>query len=360
MGVKTGIEWCDSTWNPLEGCSPVSPGCKNCYASATAGRFGGPGQHYEGLVRINLAGKPTDEWNGVIHFAEKHLLDPLKWLSVIDHALGCSGTRSRGRRTCGCPARPRRIFVNSMSDAFHENVERIWLVRIFAVMAATHWHRYQLLTKRPAEMAATLADDEFREDVIDCAAALIEEHWSRFTSMPPGFAWDDDCIEPVGAVWPLPNVWLGVSLENQATADKRWESTRKVSGMGWLTWVSSEPRLSAIDWSGWEFICWLVSGGESGKLPDIRPSHPDWFRADRDWCRSENIDWFFKQWGEWRDRRLGDSDAQPRMRLTDAGADGSVLGSAGANDVWMQRVGKHASGALLDGKEYKNFPEAAA
>src|SRR5580698_10533929 len=116
MSDKTQIEWTDATWNPTRGCTPVSPGCKNCYAAKFAKRFGAPGKPYEGLVRINAAGKRTDEWSGQIRFVEKHLLDSLRWQE------------------------PRRIFVNSTSDLFHENVTDAMLDRIFAVMALADDH----------------------------------------------------------------------------------------------------------------------------------------------------------------------------------------------------------------------------
>ena len=126
MSVNTGIEWTDSTWNPIRGCSLVSEGCRNCYAMGVAARFSGPGQAYEGLARRRSNGEP--QWTGKVAVVEKHMLDPLRW---------------RGSR---------RIFVNSMSDLFHENVTDETIDRVFAVMALAPWHTFQVLTKRPRRM----------------------------------------------------------------------------------------------------------------------------------------------------------------------------------------------------------------
>ncbi|GGA80852.1 hypothetical protein GCM10011507_35100 [Edaphobacter acidisoli] len=128
MGTKTGISWTDATWNPIRGCSRVSEGCRHCYAERAAYRFSGPGQPYEGLVQIGADGKRRPQWNGQVRFVEEHLLDPLKW------------------------TRPRRIFVNSMSDLFHENVTDDMRDKIFAVMALCPQHTFQVLTKRPERM----------------------------------------------------------------------------------------------------------------------------------------------------------------------------------------------------------------
>src|SRR5579885_1145834 len=125
---KTSIEWTNATWNPIRGCSRVSEGCRNCYAEKVAFRFSGLGQPYEGLVRINAAGERKPEWNGEVRLVEEHLRDPLKW------------------------KKPQRVFVNSMSDLFHENVPDEWIDKIFAVMALCPQHIFQVLTKRPERM----------------------------------------------------------------------------------------------------------------------------------------------------------------------------------------------------------------
>jgi hypothetical protein len=136
----TGIEWTDSTWNPIRGCSRVSEGCRNCYAESRAYRFSGPGQPYEGLVTIGETGERKRQWNGQVRFVEEHLLDPLKWSSY-------STTPSRGEGRWKY-VRPRRIFVNSMSDLFHPNVKDEWIDKIFAIF----WRRRG---RRPAASSST-------------------------------------------------------------------------------------------------------------------------------------------------------------------------------------------------------------
>ena len=162
MSAKTGIEWTDATWNPVRGCSRVSEGCRNCYAEKVAYRFSGPGQPYEGLVRINAAGERKLEWNGQVQLVEKHLLDPLKWKE------------------------PRRIFVNSMSDLFHENIPDEWIDKIFAVMALSPQHTFQVLTKRPERMRKYLSAPETRE-------RIRREAWEIAAYKAPGVGqtWTD-------------------------------------------------------------------------------------------------------------------------------------------------------------------------
>jgi protein gp37 len=188
MANTTGIEWTDATWNPIRGCSRVSEGCRNCYAEKVAYRFSGPGQPYEGLVQLDSAisrenARRIPKWNGKIKFVEEHLLDPLKW------------------------KKPRRIFVNSMSDLFHENVTDEMLDRIFAVMALCPQHTFQVLTKRPERMLKYLGRACGR--IADVVMKMRKERNDRSCVGPlphitPGAAW-----------WPLANVWLGVSVENQ-------------------------------------------------------------------------------------------------------------------------------------------------
>ena len=177
MGAKTGIEWTDATWNPIRGCSRVSEGCRNCYAERQALRFAGPGQAYEGLAVLQN-GRP--HWTGKIAFVEEHLLDPLRW------------------------RKPKRIFVNSMSDLFHENVTDEMRDKIFAVMALSPQHTFQVLTKRPKQMLGYLERNATGGRIFHVAQKLdAKGHGAGSGS------------------WPLPNVWLGVSVENQVAADER-------------------------------------------------------------------------------------------------------------------------------------------
>lgn len=316
MASKTGIEWTDSTWNPILGCSRVSAGCRNCYAENIAARFrtnkAGKETVYSGLTQI-VNGHP--QWTGKI-VETKQILTPLRWRS------------------------PRRIFVNSMSDLFHENVTDEQRDRIFAVMALCPQHAFQVLTKRPERILEYFHAGRF--DQIRIAASFIaggmQNEWS----------------------WPLPNIWLGVSVENQQTADQRRESMRQLAEAGWFTWVSSEPRLGPIDWIGWEFLRWMVTGGESGK--SARPMHPDWPREDLQWCQDHNIPFFFKQWGEWAPyNSLLDGDYTHKKFIC---FDGRVLNFGEPNpdglDMgdWAQiaRRGKKAAGHLLYGKAHQEFP----
>ncbi|EQD41740.1 Phage Gp37Gp68, partial [mine drainage metagenome] len=176
MGDRTGISWTDATWNPLRGCSRVSAGCVHCYAEIVAARFSGPDQPYEGLLH-----PITHGWNGQLRFVEGALEQPLRW------------------------SRSRLIFVNSMSDLFHENVPDDWIDRIFAVMALAPRHTFQVLTKRPERMLAYLGQlTDNREHAIGAQMLAISR--GRDPGLPE---------------LPLPNVWLGVSVEDQAAADVR-------------------------------------------------------------------------------------------------------------------------------------------
>lgn len=347
MGRESNIDWTDSTWNPIRGCSAVSPGCKNCYAAKVAKRFSGPGKPFEGLVRIDAAGHATDDWNGEIRFVEEHLLDPLKWCPAE-----IGGPYGPG------PGRPRRIFVNSVSDLFHENLSRKHLVSILAVMALCPQHRFQVLTKRHERMAEVLyhGNEALKVEVQIAMAVLLAELFAQDS----GFSaktiiaildrlkatarneHDEIAIDYINPVWPLRNVIVGVSVENQEWADKRWEPLYLVSKVGWRTMVSYEPALGPVDWhdgSSWGFLDWLISGGES--QAGARPSHAAWHRAARDFAAEHGIAYFFKQWGDW----LPDNQNPVMMQDPEPPASGAI------------KVGKKKAGHLLDGKEHRAFPE---
>jgi protein gp37 len=323
-------------------------------------RFSGPGLAYAGLTALG-------RWNGRIEFVEEHLLDPLRWKT------------------------PRRIFVNSMSDLFHENVTDEMRDRIFAVMALCARHTFQILTKRPERMLAYLGEPGRRSDVMLAAGDLafeIEAHVKYPRSMFPKNAevvYDlgadrDECGCRVSSNWPLLNVWLGVSVENQKAADERIPlllktpaAVRFISAEPLLRHVSLEELLSvsgigrylnALSNAGVDpgaeiatRLDWVICGGESG--PGARPMHPAWACSLRDQCVAAGVPFFFKQWGEWRDHRWDDPDNKPHVRLTRDGKDGQILGSARDNDVWMARLGKKSAGDLLDGVQWHQFPEVA-
>ncbi len=299
MGDNTGISWTDATWNPLRGCSRVSAGCVHCYAETVAARFSGSGQPYEGLVH-----RITRGWNGKLRFVEDALEQPLRW------------------------ARPRLIFVNSMSDLFHENVPDAWIDRIFAVMALALRHTFQVLTKRPERMLAYMnMRTDNREHAISEQMRVISH--GRDPGLPE---------------LPLPNVWLGVSVEDQTAADLRIPLLLQCSAA--VRWLSCEPLLGPVDldrvlWPNKNGhrgehsgelgqIDWVVAGGESG--PGARPMQPVWARTLRDACVQAGVPYYFKQWGEW------------------------APAGAAAGSERLVRVGKRKAGSLLDGVDHKAWP----
>jgi protein gp37 len=317
-----GISWTDATWNPIRGCSRVSEGCRNCYAERVAARFNGPGLAYEGLVRMTN-GHP--QWNGTVRVVEAHMLDPLKW------------------------KRPQRIFVNSMSDLFHENVSDETIDRIFAVMALCPQHMFQVLTKRPERMLAYLKQ------------AFSEQQMQRWVDAARRDAIVN--LSPrneaalVDLEWPLPNVWLGVSVEDQKTADERIPLLLQTPAA--VRWISAEPLLGGIkltrhhaycpihDFDGGfctgdcpdrQYLDWIVVGGESG--PGARPMHPEWARSLRDQCVAAGVAFHFKQWGEWL----------PAM------CDGSPgdFQHLNAGDTPI-RIGKRKAGRTLDGRTWDEY-----
>lgn len=334
MGAKTGIEWTDATWNPILGCSRVSEGCRNCYAEGIAGRFGqGKQTVYSGLTQI-VNGRPV--WTGQIK-ETRQLLEPLSW------------------------KQPKRVFVNSMSDLFHENVTDEMRDRIFAVMALCPQHTFQVLTKRPVALwdYLFLINSSFREAMIGKEALKI--HHAR--TGEPVLEWSG---------LPMPNVLLGFSAENQETFDARWKVMGRLATgrpeAQFSTFASLEPLLGPIDMGRGRLPGWVIVGGESG--PHARPMHPDWARSLRDQCQAASVPFFFKQWGEWAEvdggapNHIFDVDKQhASIDATNCviALDGHVPRTEHEmfEDVryrWMSRVGKKAAGALLDGCEWNEFP----
>jgi protein gp37 len=287
------IQWTESVWNPTSGCDRVSPGCGiarfegdnvgGCYAMAMAKRLKAMGQ-----PKYQTDGDPRTSGPGfglTVH--EDALTIPLRW------------------------KKPRRIFVNSMSDLFHDDVPLAFIERAFAVMAASPRHTYQLLTKRHARMASILRRPTFRDTV---AARLA------------------DLGVTDRLVWPLPNLWLGVSVEDQKWADIRIPALLDTPAA--VRWISAEPLLDPIDLGPflWWFqppgdvdpesiqgprgdLHWVVAGGESG--PNSRPCNPNWLRSLRDQCGAAGVPFFAKQlgavWGRANgaDGHGGDWDAWP-------------------------------------------------
>jgi protein gp37 len=239
MAQASTIEWTEATWNPVTGCSQVSPGCAHCYAKTFAERWRGiPGHPYEQGFDLRL-------W-------PERLLVPLRW------------------------RKPKTIFVNSMSDLFHEDIPIEFVEQVFATMRAAHWHTFQVLTKRH-ERLAELADH------LD---------------------------------WP-PNVWMGVSIENRRFVH-RADALRQVPAA--VRFISAEPLLGPLHGLDLDGIDWLIAGGESG--PRHRRVDPDWIRGLRDLSAQHHVAFFFKQWGGHRpksngrelDGRLWDEYPTPHMR----------------------------------------------
>jgi protein gp37 len=348
MSDKSGIEWTDATWNPIAGCSVLSPACTNCYAMAQAARIQrmaegvGKPTHYAGTTK-EVNGKAV--WTGKIVEAPEHIFTlPLRW------------------------KRPRRIFVNSTSDLFHPNVQIETIDRIFSIMQYASGHTFQLLTKRPDRM------HEYAERVWNARGpSLAIEGWAngkRYTLGP----WKH--IDETDWHWPPPNIYLGVTVEDQKRADERREPMRALAALGWRIFVSYEPALGPVDWTGWEFVSQIIVGGESG--PDARPMHPDWARDALAFCRKNRIAFFFKQWGEWLPFGQGGFTHWTAAKQTDKnkwlgvahfndGAGGPETYSSGKIEARIIdqltglqacRVGKTRAGRLLDGIEYSEFPEA--
>lgn len=214
MAHASGIEWTESTWNPVTGCSKISPGCKNCYAETMARRLKAMGQaNYRNGFEVTL---------------HPHMLNlPLRW------------------------KRPQTIFVNSMSDLFHEDVPASYIAEVFDVMRGAHWHTFQVLTKRAARLLELDAE-------ID---------------------------------WPR-NVWMGVSVESPAVTS-RIDSLRATRAH--VKFLSVEPLLEALPSLDLRGIDWVIVGGESG--PRARPVQQDWITDIRGQCHNAGVAFFFKQWG---------------------------------------------------------------
>lgn len=227
--AETEIEWTDATWNPVAGCSIMSAGCTNCYAMQMAYRLEAMGvEKYKGLTR--KSGKRT-VWRGIIREDRKSLNIPINW------------------------KKPRKIFVNSMSDLFHPDVSTGFVEEIWDVMARTPHHHYQILTKRPDRMAE---------------------------------------IVPSIQSTPLENVWLGTSVENSEVVD-RIDDLRRVPAA--IRFISFEPLIGGVGDVDLSEIDWAIVGGESG--PRARPINESWIDEIHGSCIESGTAFFFKQWGTW-------------------------------------------------------------
>lgn len=252
MSNNSGIEWTGSTWNPLTGCTPVSAGCKNCYAAKMTKRLAAMGQaKYQGL--LNSAG----QFNGKINFDDDALSIPLK------------------RR------KPTTWFVNSMSDLFHEAVSFEFVDQVFSVMALCPQHTFQVLTKRPERMREYVGGDPIARGY------LVGKATDKFGGLPTtkGFFGAESRWQ-----WPFANVWLGTSVENQSVLH-RIDELRGCPAV--VRFLSLEPLLEDLGAINLEGIDWVICGGESGS--GARPMHPDWARELRDQCVAAGVPFFMKQ-----------------------------------------------------------------
>ena len=352
MADTSKIEWTDATWNVVTGCEKVSPGCDNCYAETFAERWRGiPGHHFETGFDVTL--RP------------ERLTLPLRW------------------------RKPKRVFVNSMSDLFHKDIPDEYIARVFATMSLTPQHTYQILTKRHGRMRALLGDPTFEKRV---------DH--ELLHFPP-FA-DPKLIRRSWPLpkpgWPLPNVWLGVSVEDQKRADLRIPAL--VDTPAAVRFLSCEPLLGPVDLTAWmpaghaswrcqtpscrrfyagplqqhcpdcgaqghwtgshtgnglpngQPISWVIVGGESGR--GARPMAPQWATTLRDQCAAADVPFFFKQWGEY---------APTGYLVIGATSKGVLLAGDPVDDmghrIELARVGKKTAGRELDGRTHDAFPTAA-
>ncbi|WP_444452539.1 DUF5131 family protein [Rhodobacter capsulatus] len=355
MADKSLIGWTDATWNIITGCSMVSAGCTNCYAMGlAASRL----QHHPSRAGLTRETGGRAVWTGEVRFNEGWLDQPLRWRA------------------------PRRIFVCAHGDLFHESVPDEWIDRVFAVMALCPQHTFQVLTKRPERMREYVTGDAVSRIVRAYAKRLRSRGHGECKSLT---AFDIAC-DRIGLVedfehadivpklenrglargWPLPNVWLGTSIEDQFTADARIPHLLQTPAA--IKFVSAEPLLGALDLRAYMPGCYECGGGcgtrlaqhpaidrcvpcqeeygqESGAVefcpacgssewepvcpdcnhymvqhhpdtpcldlvivggesgPRARPMHPDWVRSLRDQCVSAGVAFHFKQWGEWAPRR---------------------------------------------------------
>lgn len=339
------IEWTGETWNPLVGCTIHSAGCKGCYAMKDAYRLmhnphPAIAEKFAGTAKM-VNGHAV--WTGRINFDEATLLKPLK------------------RRV------PTTYFVNSMSDLFHQAVADEQIDRIFAVMALCPQHTFQVLTKRADRMQTYLAFGGTVRRIMEAARELHRavapdpdrrrkqfHAWhAKFASM---LAWtalggvasdqflrkEPNRSHPSWVQWPLPNVWAGVSIEdNRALHDRAY--ALKCTPAAVRFW-SCEPLIGPfgdIPETWWPD--WVICGGESGK--GARPMHPDWARTLRDKCAAAGVPFFFKQWGEWLGGGPGRFEGSGCRGLKDWN-----------DDHFSVLVGKGAAGRLLDGVEHNGMP----
>lgn len=359
MGTKTKIEWTKSsdgtpgsTWNPVTGCVEISAGCDHCYAKSMAERFRGtPGHYYENGFDVTLR--------------EDKLDLPLRW------------------------TKPRRIFVNSMSDLFHDQIPTEYIAEVFAVMALAERHTFQVLTKRHARMRSLLNSGDFAWTVWH--AVLAATHRLSIPVPETISTWFAHGADRQ-TMHPLPNVWLGVSVENQRWADirvpvllstpaaVRFLSMEPLLGPVNLTHMDVEGRAEGMYWinaltgrntdmarpcADVPHVDWVIVGGESGA--GARPMNPDWARTLRDQCVQAKVPFHFKQHGCWAPVDAGEERPGDMWVLGEGGMEptpwtpetqGAPAGRWGvAADRVVRHMTKQEAGRELDGRTWDETPE---
>jgi protein gp37 len=322
---KTTIEWTDASWNPIVGCTEISPGCANCYAARLAATRLRSTPQYKRLADsfVGELNPPSPRWTGEVRFLPERLEEPLHW-----------------KKAC-------KIFVCDMGDLFHESVRDEWIDQIYAVMVdCEHSHIFQILTKRPERMKNYFSN---------LTAERVRKHLRGMGTL----------------AWPLRNIWLGTSVENQHFADERIPVL--LSTPAAVRWISAEPLLGPVDIDKYlymhrvdpkrhgtedemrgqiPFLDWVVCGGESG--PNARPMHPDWARSLRAQCQAAVVPFFFKQWGEWLPEYQSHAPAAryPRRSVTAT----TLYIDIDRPAQHLFKIGKKAAGRLLDGRTWDEFP----
>lgn len=346
MSDNTGISWTDTSWNPIRGCSRVSEGCRHCYAEAQAARIVRMGRGkptaYDGLVRT-VGDEPR--WTGEVRLVVERLADPLRW------------------------RKPRRIFVNSMSDLFHESLSNEQIAAVFGVMAAAPQHTFQLLTKRAKRMREWFAwANEFAIDQRDIAAApntfrtmldAAYEVMGKPSKPDLDMAWRSSSGE--NDAWPLPSVHLGISVEDQDAADERIPELLMTPAS--VRFLSCEPLLGEVMLThvrpdrcettsvikatdGHPRIDWVIAGCESG--PGARPCDVAWLRSLRDQCAEAGVPYFLKQATE-------DAGAlRPLAARDDLDARCAISFGPGSK----RKIGGVIELPYLDGVQHAAFPVA--
>lgn len=400
MADNSKIEWTDATWNPIVGCSHASRGCDHCYAERMAWRLAQMGQEkYQAVAAGEAADNPALDvddltyrgvWKGKTFFDESVLDEPIGW------------------------KKRRKIFVCSMGDLFHQSVPFEWVDQVMAVVAACcQWHTFQILTKRPQRMleyfqSRTAIDDSDRVDRMPQWYQLLTKWLDEGIGGTLGNSWDrcHDAASTIDLRRPLPNLWLGVTAEDQKAADERIPLLLQCQAA--VRFVSVEPMLGPVDITPWlgpvhadaigadwrredvpaiqmgesvfpaadshpwhDGLNWVICGGETG--PGSRPMHPAWVLSLRDQCKAAGVPFFFKSWGDWQPisqmQPNGDDDLYHPAPANNPEAvrkckvatsvlqlDGTVKNEWPVGAMQVFRVGKKAAGNLINGVQWHELP----